>query len=48
VGNVYRTRDDKLRRTVAIKVLPDEVVEDPLRIERILARSPVSWVYKGS
>jgi TolB-like protein/tRNA A-37 threonylcarbamoyl transferase component Bud32/Flp pilus assembly protein TadD len=34
MGNVYRVRDDKLRRIVAIKVLPDEVADDPLRIER--------------
>jgi eukaryotic-like serine/threonine-protein kinase len=34
MGNVYRARDDKLRRTVAIKVLPDEIAEDPWRIER--------------
>jgi eukaryotic-like serine/threonine-protein kinase len=34
MGNVYRARDDKLRRTVAIKVLPDEIAEEPWRIER--------------
>jgi len=34
MGNVYRAHDGKLRRTVAIKVLPDEIAEDPSRIER--------------
>jgi len=34
MGEVYRARDVRLRRSVAIKVLPSEVVEDPERLER--------------
>ncbi len=34
MGRVYRARDTKLQRQVAIKVLPDEVAADPDRVAR--------------
>jgi serine/threonine protein kinase len=34
MGEVYRARDTKLRREVAIKVLPEEFAADPDRIAR--------------
>lgn len=34
MGDVYRARDTKLGRDVAIKVLPDSVVTDPERVAR--------------
>ena len=34
MGEVYRVRDTKLDRNVAIKVLPDAVAADPERIAR--------------
>jgi serine/threonine protein kinase len=34
MGKVYRARDTKLGREVAIKVLPDEVSLDPERLAR--------------
>jgi len=34
MGEVYRARDTKLKRDVAIKVLPDLVVHDPHRLAR--------------
>src|SRR5437870_1857589 len=34
MGEVYRARDTKLHRDVAIKVLPSEVVADPDRLAR--------------
>ncbi|HUF46354.1 MAG TPA: protein kinase, partial [Vicinamibacterales bacterium] len=34
MGEVYRARDARLRREVAIKVLPDLVASDPDRVER--------------
>jgi len=36
MGEVYRARDRRLNRDVAIKVLPDEVREDPVRRGRFL------------
>ena len=34
MGEVYRARDPKLNRDVAIKVLPSEVARDPERFSR--------------
>jgi len=34
MGEVYRARDTKLDRHVAIKVLPEQFVSDPERVAR--------------
>ena len=34
MGEVYRARDTKLKRDVAIKILPDEFSRDPDRVSR--------------
>src|SRR5215467_12834037 len=34
MGEVYRARDTRLNRTVAIKILPQEMSRDPLRKQR--------------
>src|SRR5690242_14978270 len=34
MGEVYRARDTRLRRDVAIKTLPDAVAQDPERLAR--------------
>ena len=34
MGEVYRARDTKLKRDVAIKLLPDEFSRDPERLAR--------------
>src|SRR5437870_906523 len=34
MGEVYRARDNKLKREVAIKVLPDAFARDPERVAR--------------
>src|SRR5580704_16415080 len=34
MGEVYRTRDTRLERTVAIKILPRELSNDPIRKQR--------------
>src|ERR1700726_4108736 len=41
MGEVYRARDTKLKRDVAIKVLPDAFARDPERMERFQREAEV-------
>src|SRR3990172_9548175 len=41
MGEVYRARDTKLKRDVAIKVLPEELSRDPERIRRFRREAEV-------
>ena len=41
LGKVYRARDTKLKREVAIKILPDEFSRDPGRISRFQREAEV-------
>src|SRR5262245_53236518 len=41
MGEVYRARDTKLKREVAIKVLPDEFARDPARMSRFQREAEV-------
>jgi len=41
MGEVYRARDTKLKREVAIKILPDEFSRDPDRISRFQREAEV-------
>jgi len=34
MGEVYRARDPRLQRDVAIKLLPEHLVDDPSRLAR--------------
>src|SRR5436309_3729756 len=39
LGEVYRARDTRLGRTVAVRVLPADLAADPERRERLLGRA---------
>src|SRR5437867_5213134 len=41
MGEVYRARDTKLKRDVAIKILPDEFSRDPERVARFQREAEV-------
>src|SRR5215813_4822872 len=41
MGEVYRGRDTKLKRDVAIKILPDEFSRDPARVSRFQREAEV-------
>ena len=41
MGEVYRARDEKLKRDIAIKILPGEVARDPDRISRFQREAEV-------
>src|SRR5215470_16586433 len=41
MGEVYRARDSKLKRDVAIKALPDEFSRDPDRVSRFQREAEV-------
>ena len=41
MGEVYRARDTKLNRDVAIKVLPDLFINDPERLARFQREAQV-------
>jgi len=44
MGEVYRARDTKLKRDVALKVLPDVFAADPERMARFQREAEVSGV----
>src|SRR5262245_17729234 len=41
MGEVYRARDPKLKRDVAIKILPEEFSRDPARVSRFQREAEV-------
>jgi serine/threonine protein kinase len=41
MGEVYRARDTKLKRELAIKILPDEFSRDPDRVSRFQREAEV-------
>ena len=41
MGEVYRARDTKLKREVAIKILPEEFSRDPERVARFQREAEV-------
>jgi serine/threonine protein kinase len=41
VGDVYRAKDTKLKREVALKVLPDAFANDPARMARFQREAEV-------
>jgi eukaryotic-like serine/threonine-protein kinase len=41
MGEVYRARDSKLKREIAIKILPEEFSRDPERVHRFQREAEV-------
>ena len=48
MGEVYRARDSKLNRDVALKVLPDAFASDPERLARFRREAQVLAVAQSS
>ena len=48
MGEVYRARDSKLKREVAIKVLPADVANDPERLARFQREAEVARLAESS
>src|SRR5215472_12862441 len=48
MGEVYRCRDTRLERTVAIKVLAKDVSNDPLRKQRLEGETLAKRLEKGA
>ena len=45
MGEVYRARDTKLKRDVAVKVLPSALAADPERLARVWKEARPSWTW---
>ena len=48
MGEVYRARDTRLNRHIAIKVLPDLFAEDPERLARFHREAHTRSMIRGS
>jgi serine/threonine protein kinase len=44
MGEVYRAKDTKLDREVAIKILPESFARDPRRMARFQREAEVRWL----
>ena len=44
MGEVYRARDTRLKREVALKILPESFASDPDRLARFQRRAPFTVV----